>query len=386
MRRLPLIGLFALAACLPWQARAQAQAPAPAAAAVRGTGATFPGLVYAAWCFGYTKETGQQVRYAETGSGAGIEAMSQRSVDFGATDTPLSEAELASAHLIQFPTMAGGIVPVVNLKGVATDTLKLSGALLAELMSGEIASWDDPRIAALNPSLNLPRIRVVRVVREDSSGSTAILTEYLSQHSPGWAKTTGVGRTVKWKGEVMLAKGNDGLSAAVKATPGAIGYVSFDRVRRDDLASVMLRNKSGAFVAPSELAFQAAVKASSISKSSALTASLVDLQGPAVWPIVDLTYILMDATPKSAERASASARFFYWAFLKGDPLISGTGFAALPTEVQALVVRKLAEIKPTDGKPLHFTRRTPPWRYASWTRGAMPSSTGMPAALPAGKG
>ncbi len=369
MRRIQVISLLALAALLPWQL--QAQTLDPAVAGIRGAGASFPSLVYSAWCFGYSKETGQLVRYTATSSGDGIKKMSERAVDFGATDTPLTEAELKTARLIQFPTMAGGIVPVINVKGVANGALKLTGAVLADLMSGDIAAWDDPRITALNPGLTLPRMRVVRIVREDSSGSTAILTEYLSQQSPAWVKGTGAGRTVEWKGEVVLAKGNDALSAAVKATPGAIGYVSYDRVLRDGLASVSLRNKTGNFVPPSELAFQAAVKASSISKSSALTASLIDLQGVAVWPIVDLTYILLEAAPKSADRASASASFFYWAFLKGDSLISGTGFAALPTEVQALVVRKLAEIKPADGKPLHFTRESEQMMFARWRQDSL---------------
>ena len=255
---------------------------------------------------------------------------------------------------------------MVNIRGVTNGTLKLTGSVLAELMSGDIAVWDDARITALNPGLALPKTKVIMIAREDASGSTAILTQYLSQQSPTLASGTGVGRTVKWKGEVVLAKGNDDLGAAIKATPGAIGYVSYDRVLRDGLVSVLLRNKAGSFVAPSEAAFQAAVKASSIRKSASLTASLIDMPGSGVWPIVDLTYILLDASPKLADRASASARFFYWAFLKGDSLISGSGFAALPTEVQAAVVRKLGEIKPADGKPLNFTKHAEHRLLARW--------------------
>lgn len=364
MRRIQMISVLLLGAMLPWHV--QAQSPAQPSPAVRGAGASFPSLVYSAWSFGYSKEKGHDVRYVSTGSGDGIKQMIERTVDFGATDSPLTDAELKAGRLIQFPTMAGGIVPVVNIRGVTNGTLKLTGSVLAELMSGDIAVWDDARITALNPGLALPKTKVIRIAREDASGSTAILTQYLSQQSPTWASGTGVGRTVKWKGEVVLAKGNDDLGAAIKATLGAIGYVSYDRVLRDGLVSVSLRNKAGNFVAPSEAAFQAAVKASSISKSGSLTASLIDMPGSGVWPIVDLTYILLDASPKLADRANASARFFYWAFLKGDSLINGSGFAALPTEVQAAVVRKLGEIKPADGRSLNFTQQSEHMLLARW--------------------
>lgn len=326
-------------------------------APVTGAGASFPGLVYSAWSFGYSKERGQDVRYASTGSGDGVKQMNERTVDFGATDNPLTDTELKAGKLIQFPTMAGGIVPVVNVRGIANGQLKLTGPVLAGLFSGEIKTWDDARISSLNPGLALPKTRVSRVVREDASGSTGIFTEYLAKHSPAWAGSVGVGKLVKWKGDVLAAKGNDGVAEAVKNTPGAIGYVSFDRVLRDALVAVSLRNKAGQFVVPSEAAFSAAVKASSISKSESLSASLIDMEGVVVWPIVDLTYVLLDGAPKSSARASASAKFFYWAFLKGDALIRGTGFAALPTEVQAMVVRKLADIKPTDGKSINLTHR-----------------------------
>ena len=333
-----------------------ALAPATSwAQAVMGTGASFPGAVYSAWSFGYSKERGQEVRYVSTGSGDGVKQISDRTVDFGATDIPLSDAELKAGKLIQFPTMAGGIVPVINVKGIVSGALKLTGPVLAALFAGDIKTWDDPRIASLNPGVSLPKLKVMRVVREDSSGSTGIFTEYLAKQSPAWAGS--VGKQVKWQGEIIAVKGNDAVAEAVKATPGAIGYISFDRVLRDGLVSVALRNKAGQFVTASETAFQATVKVSNIGKSQSLTASLVDLDGLGVWPIVDLTYILLDGSPKSSERASASAKFFYWAFLKGDTLIRGTGFAALPTEVQAMAIRKLAEIKSTDGKSINLTGR-----------------------------
>ena len=337
-----------------------AAAPASAAAAVViGAGASFPGLVYTAWSAGYGSERGQSVRYTASGSGDGVAQIAARSVDFGATDSPLSPTELARSRLVQFPTMAGAIVPVSNgVVATGGAPLRLTGALLAALFAGDIVYWDDARIAAANPGLALPHLRVVRVVRADASGSTEILTRYLAQQSPGFATAVGAGKTVKWSAgdtaaagtALVTARGNDGVASAVKATPGAIGYTSYDRVLRDALAPVALKNRAGVYVRPSEPAIQAAVRASDLRRSDTMTASLIDLDGRDVWPLVDLTYVLLDAEPPSAARASASAQFFYWAFLKGDVLVKGTGFAALPTEVQARVVRRLADIKPRDGK------------------------------------
>ena len=193
--------------------------------ALVGVGASFPSLVYSAWSSGYGKERGQEVRYSATGSGDGIKQMNERKVDFGATDTPLTTDELKIYRLIQFPTMAGGIVPVVNLRGVASGALKLTGPVLADIFSGEIKTWDDPQIVSLNPGLSLPRNKIARIGRQDASGSTAILTEYLSKQSTSWASNYGAGKNIKWKGEVTLVSGNDGVAEAVKVTPSSIGYV-----------------------------------------------------------------------------------------------------------------------------------------------------------------
>ena len=215
------------------------------AAEIRGAGATFPSAVYKTWAAGYEKERGGKVSYLATGSGDGIKRIIAREVDFGASDSPLASAELEKHKLIQFPTAVGGIVPVVNLRSVEADRLRLSGELLADIMRGVIAQWNDKRIAALNPGISLPAAPIVRVVRSDKSGTTDAFTKYLSAMSPEWRSTVGDGQLVKWPGAVRAVDGNDGVVAALKDTPGAIAYVSYDRVVHSALISVRLRNRAG---------------------------------------------------------------------------------------------------------------------------------------------
>ena len=320
--------------------------PAYAQNEIKGSGATFPALVYSTWAFGYAKEKGVGVNYKSTGSGEGIRSVSAREVDFGATDSPLSEVELKKQSLMQFPTLVGGIVPVINLPGVAEGQLKLTGAALAAIFVGKVKTWNDPSIVALNPALRLPNLKITRVVREDNSGTTEGFVTYLASAYPAWQG--GVGRKVDWLGEVRAAKGNDGVGGLVKSTAGAIGYVSLDRVAKMGLTSVSLKNKSGQFVVASEQSIAAAATGSDLRRD--LRATLLNSDGPNTWPIADMTYILVDARPKTAADASRTLRFFYWAFLKGDEIVRGTGFAPLPPLIQARVVRQLSEVEPKDGK------------------------------------
>jgi phosphate transport system substrate-binding protein len=317
---------------------------------VRGSGATFPSIIYSTWAFGYSKEKGVPVKYAATGSGEGVRSITAHEVDFGATDVPLTDQELKKSNLIQFPTVAGGIVPVVNLPGVATIQLKLTGAVLADIFSGKIKLWNDPQIVALNDGVKLSALKITRVVRDDSSGTTEAFTTYLAASSPDWKAS--VGRKISWSGNVVALKGTDAIAQAVKDTSGAIGYVSFDRVSKFGIAAASLRNRAGQFVAVSENSIMAAVRASALRTD--LRASLIDINAPDAWPLVDATYILVDANPLVAAEASRTLKFFYWAFLKGDEIVRGTGFAPLPVEVQARVVRLLAEVKSQDKLPIDY--------------------------------
>jgi len=324
------------------------------AAEIRGAGATFPSAVYKTWAAGYEKEHRGKVSYLPTGSGDGIKRIVAREVDFGASDSPLSPADLEKHKLVQFPMAVGGIVPVVTLRGVGANHLKLTGEVLADVMRGAIVQWNDKRIASLNPDLSLPATAIVRVVRAEKSGTTEAFTKYLATMSPAWASEVGSGQLVKWPSNVVAAEGNDGVVKALKETQGAISYVSYDRVIHNNLAGVRMRNHSGQYVAASEEGFKAAVQTSDLNKKGDETASLLDQDGPITWPISITTFILVDANPKSAAAASEAMQFLYWTFLRGDSLIRSTGLTPLPTAIQARLVPRFQKVRPQDGQPLNF--------------------------------
>ncbi|MBW8831103.1 MAG: phosphate ABC transporter substrate-binding protein PstS [Burkholderiales bacterium] len=321
---------------------------------IKGAGATFPSAVYRTWAAGYEKEHGSKVSYLPTGSGDGVQRIVAREVDFGATDSPLSPADLAKYRLVQFPMAVGGIVPVVNLHGVGANQLKLTGDVLADIMRGAVTHWNDKRIAALNPELSLPASPIVRVVRAEKSGTTEAFSKYLSAVSPEWASGIGHGQLVKWTGHVLAVEGNDGIVKALKDTQGAISYVSYDRVISNKLAAVRVRNRAGQFAHASDEAFKSAVQESDLHKKGDETASLLDQDGSMSWPISVTTYVLVDAQPKTAAGARDALQFLYWTFLRGDSLIRSSGLTPLPTAVQARLVHRFLQVRPQDGQPLNF--------------------------------
>jgi phosphate transport system substrate-binding protein len=324
------------------------------AAEVRGAGATFPSAVYKAWATSYQQAHGTKVSYQPTGSGDGIKRMEAREVDFGASDSALSLADLESHGLLQIPSAIGGIVPVVNVRGVANDRLRLTGELLADIMRGAVDRWNDRRIAALNPDLDLPAAPIVRVVRAEKSGTSDAFTRYLSLSSPEWKQQVGAGQLVKWPGAVTAVDGNDGVAKAVAATAGAIGYVSYDRVAQYHLAGVKLRNRAGSFVSPSPDGFRAAVKESDLNRKDDETATLLDQPGPQTWPLTITTYLLLDLRPKTADGARAALQFVWWSLLNGDEVVRSTGLTPMPEKIQARLVQRFARIRPQDGRPLNF--------------------------------
>ena len=321
---------------------------------IRGAGATFPAAVYTSWGLTYSREKKVPFVYQPTGSGDGIRQITARSVDFGASDIPLSAERLKKEGLVQFPTLVGGVVPVINLAGIKEGELKLSGPVLAKIFDGQIATWNDKEIKSLNPGLQLPKAAIKRLVRSDNSGTTATFTDYLSRVSADWSAKIGSGLAVKWPGTVDSAQGNDKLVALLQATPNSIAYVSFNSVRSKKLTFTQLQNRSGHFVPPSEASFVAAISASALGKSGDETASLLDLPGARVWPITETTYIMMERRPKDPKRAKQVLNFFYWVFLQGDAMAAETGFVPLPSNVQARVVGGFHEIENPDGTPLDF--------------------------------
>lgn len=316
---------------------------------VQGAGATFPSKVYETWGRAFEKVGGGPVAYKGTGSGDGIKQITARKVDFGGTDAPLPPAELAKQHLVQIPMLVGGVVPVVNLPG-AGGTVQLDGGLLADIYLGRVKAWNDPRIAALNPGVALPGLPIKRVVRAEKSGTTDGFTRYLAGASATFKSEVGASQAPSWPGDVLKAEGNDGMVQTLRATPGALAYVSYDRVLRDKLAPVKLRNAAGRFVLPSERGFAAAVLESEMYRSGDDLATLLDRPGNESWPITLTSFVLVDAEPPSAAKALGALKFLYWCFMHGDDLTRGTGFAPLPVSVQSRLAGRFIQVKPRDGE------------------------------------
>lgn len=337
-----------------WLAVMALAAGAAQAQEVRGVGASFPSKVYARWIAQYQRDTGLTLSYKPTGSGDGVKQISERKVAFAGSDSPLPTAELSKRRLVQIPMVIGGIVPVVNLPGVEDGELKLDGALLADLMLGTVERWNDPRIVALNPGLRLPPLPVKRVVRADKSGTTEGFARYLAQVSPTFKSQAGVSQLPAWSGRTTPAEGNDGMVQALKAAPGSIAYVSYDRVGHDKLAGVQLLNAAGRFVKASETGFRSAIKESELGRAGDDLASLMDRPGPDTWPITSATFVLVDAAPSSANAASPVLRFLYWCYLHGDDLTRGTGFAPLPATLQSRLSARFASVKAQDGQQLQY--------------------------------
>jgi phosphate transport system substrate-binding protein len=334
---------------------AQAQVSEP----IRGAGATFPAEIYEAWAFGYTKDKKVPLQYQAVGSGEGIKRIIARQVDFGASDEPLAPEELRKNGLMQFPTLVGGLVPVINLKGIKSGDLHLTGAVLAKIFAGQVQVWNAPEIVALNRSLKLPSLPIQRIVREDASGSTRGFTAYLALHDSGWEKRSGVGFKVNWVGQPIEVKGTKGMVERIKATEGGIAYISYQEVNKQNLTASRLQNKDGNFVIPNEKGFLAAVASSGMARSGNEMVSLLDLSGPETWPITDATYILLPLAMSDGPRAKKVLNFFYWVFSQGDQMATDSGFVSMPTRIQAKTLTRFREVVGPDGNPLEYLSGMP---------------------------
>ena len=318
---------------------------------VRGTGATFPAKVYVQWAADYSQRNGTQITYQPAGSSAGVKSIAARTVDFGASDVPLSQQELEQQGLFQFPTLVGGIVPFVNLPAIGAKSLRLDAPTLARIWAGDITHWNDSAVRNLNPELSLPKLPIQRVVRSDGSGTTAVFVNYLRSAAPAESRAiVPEGGHAQWPGTPLAAEGSGQLVATVKTTPGAIGYASSDHVLRDKLNGITLKNRRGEFVEPTLNAFKAAIVAGGLFKEGLEPTSLLNVDGVGVWPIVTATYVLVPTEPASFERAAGTLHFFYQSFLMGDRAVAGTGFAPLPIATQARIVRLLTNFKTASGR------------------------------------
>ncbi|MBV8063564.1 MAG: phosphate ABC transporter substrate-binding protein PstS [Nevskia sp.] len=302
------------------------------AADVTGAGSTFVAPVMKTWVADYQRQSGQAVEYSAVGSSAGIKLVTDNSVTFGASDMPLESATLKADGLVQFPVAIGGVVPVVNIEGVKTGPLKLTGAVLADIFMGRVASWDDGAITALNPGLRLPHQRIVVVHRKDGSGTTYNFANYLSQVSDGWRSQMGAGMLVKWP-VGLEARHNGGVADLVKRTPGAIGYVELAYVNFFNLTMVLVKNNSGAYVEPSSASFAAAAAGANWRSEPDFRVSVSDAPEPAAYPITAFTFVLIHANAAESPDAKAALDFFRWIVHSGQKQAVALGYAPLPAEL-----------------------------------------------------
>jgi phosphate transport system substrate-binding protein len=318
---------------------------------VTGAGASFPAPVYAKWADAYNKASGARINYQSVGSGAGIRQIKAKTVDFGASDAPLKDDELAKDGLVQFPTVIGGVVPVLNIKGIQPGQVKMTGQLLGDIYLGKVTKWNDPALVALNPGVALPDAAIAVVRRADGSGTSFLFTNYLSKVNAEWKAKVGEGTAVNWPTGAG-GKGNEGVSAFVQRLPNSIGYVEYAYAKQNKMSHVLLKNAAGNFVGPDEVNFKAAAAGAEWSKS--FYQVLTEQQGKDSWPITGATFILMHKAQEKPANASNALKFFEWAYASGDKMASDLEYVPLPDAVKALVRKQWAEIKDGSGKAVAF--------------------------------
>jgi phosphate transport system substrate-binding protein len=318
---------------------------------ITGAGASFPAPIYAKWASDYNKATGVKVNYQSIGSGGGIKQIDSKTVDFGASDMPQTDEVLKSKGQVQFPTVIGGVVPVINVKGIEPGQLKLTGQVLGDIFLGKVAKWNDPAIKALNPTLPLPDTAIAQVRRADGSGTTFIFTNYLSKVNAEWKSKVGEGTAVNWPVGAG-GKGNEGVSAFVNRLPNSIGYVEYSYVKQNKMNYAVLQNAAGAFVAPDDDAFKAAAAGADWSKS--FYQILTNNPGKEAWPISGATFILMHAKQDKPANGTEVLKFFNWAYANGTKTAADLDYVPLPASVVALIQKSWGEIKDGSGKPIAF--------------------------------
>jgi phosphate transport system substrate-binding protein len=305
---------------------------ASGAVQITGAGSTFVYPVLSAWSADYAKQTGQAINYQSIGSGGGISQIKAGTVDFGATDQPLEPKELADAGLAQFPIVIGGVVPVVNLSGIAPGKLRLTGPALADIYAGKIKRWNDPVITGLNPGLPLPAADIAVVHRSDGSGTSFNFTHYRSQVSPTWKAGPGEGKAVSWPTGVG-GKGNEGVAAYVKQIPNSIGYVEYAYVLQNRMPFALLQNAAGNFVAPNAASFQAAAASADWKNTQDFFLVMTNAPGANAYPITATTFVLMHRQPKDKGRSDTALKFFRWALEHGQGQAQKLDYVPLPADL-----------------------------------------------------
>jgi phosphate transport system substrate-binding protein len=309
---------------------------AQAQTSITGAGSTFAAPIYGKWGEAGASATGVKVNYQAVGSGAGINQIDNRTVDFGASDMPVAPDQLAAHKLMQFPTVIGGVDIIVNLPGIKADQLKLTGPVLADIYLGKIAKWNDPEIAKINPDLKLPSLAIATVHRADGSGTTFVFTDYLGMQSAEWKSKVGSSTSVAWPNGAG-GKGSDGVAATVQHIPGGIGYDESAYASQNHLTTALMLNKAGKFVAPGMEAFAAAAANADWSKVQNFAIDLNDQPGAESWPIESATFVLLPTDPKDPAQSAAVKKFFDWGFAHGGDIAKSLLYISLPETVQNAV-------------------------------------------------
>ncbi|TQN07614.1 phosphate ABC transporter substrate-binding protein (PhoT family) [Acidovorax temperans] len=316
-----------------------------------GAGASFPAPLYSKWASDYNKATGVKINYQSVGSGAGLRQIEAKTVDFGASDAPLTDEDLNKKGLVQFPTVIGGVVPVVNIKGIAPGQIKLSGQVLGDIYLGKISNWSDPAIKALNPGVALPDASIAPVRRADGSGTSFIFTNYLSKVNAEWKSKVGEGTAVNWPTGAG-GKGNEGVAAFVGRLPNSIGYVEYAYVKQNKMTYVQMQNAEGQFVSPDDSAFKAAAAGADWAKS--FYQILTNQPGKESWPITGATFILMQKSQEKPVQAATSLKFFEWAYKTGDKTASDLDYVPMPDSVKEAILKSWTAIQDTSGKAIAY--------------------------------
>jgi len=326
-------------------------AGAAGAQEITGAGASFPAPIYSKWASDYNKATGVKVNYQSIGSGGGIKQIDSKTVDFGASDMPLTDEVLKTKGQIQFPTVMGGVVPVINVKGIEPGQLKLTGQLLGDIYLGKVARWNDPAIKALNPSLALPDTAIAQVRRADGSGTTFLFTNYLSKVNAEWKSKVGEGTAVNWPLGAG-GKGNEGVAAFVARLPNSLGYVEYSYAKQNKLSYALLQNAAGVFVKPEDDTFKAAAAGADWSKS--FYQVLTNQAGKDAWPITGATFILMHLKQDKPANAAETLKFFSWAYKNGAKVAADLDYVPMPAAVVTNIEKKWAEIQDASGKTIAY--------------------------------
>lgn len=321
---------------------------------VTGAGASFPADIYFKWASDYNKETGVKINYQSIGSGAGLNQIDAKTIDFGASDMPRTDEVLAQKGQMQFPTVIGGVVPVINIAGVAPGQLKLTGELLANIYLGKVGKWSDPAIKALNPGINLPDAEITSIRRSDGSGTSFLFTDYLSKVSTEWKEKVGANTAVNWPNIANAAagKGNDGVAKYVNSLPNSIGYVEYVYVKKNKMNFVSLKNAAGNFVEPGEATFKAAAAEANWAKS--FYQILTNQTEKNAWPISGATFIIVYKNQDKPEVAAQVLKFFDWAYKNGDKSADALDFVVMPPAVKEEIHGAWNQIKDSSGKTISY--------------------------------